>query len=251
MMSSPILLSARYDVPKRLRAKLNQGNHVYGHAQPSPDEIGGVLDFTDWRDQPVGTANFVGRWTLLYFGYCRCTGSCTKAIPLIAAAARELRARGLAAKAAFVDIDAPPLGITRLETGGEREMPHGANWEKRYAMRLVAQQYGNDLMVLTGNRKQLSEAGIAYHVIREHIPPRPLETGHSINHSSMIYFIAPNMTVAGYGYHDADVAVLADTIFALDKAPQNDIPLGISNRRIAASGCGPTEAGTGPVTLAL
>ncbi len=249
MNTSPILLSARYDVPKRLRAKLNQGNHVYGHAQPSPDEIGGTLDFTDWRDQPIGPASFVGRWTLLYFGYCRCTGSCTKAIPLIAAAARELRARGLAAKAAFVDIDAPPLGITRLETGGAREMQHAANWEKRYAMRLVAQQYGNDLIVLTGNRKQLSEAGMAYHVIREHIPPRPTETGRSINHSSMIYFIAPNMTVAGYGYHDADVTALADTIFALDKAPQNDIPLGISNRKIAANGCGPTQAG--PVTLAL
>jgi protein SCO1 len=249
MNSSPILLSARYDVPKQLRAKLNQGNHVYGHAQPSPDEIGGVLDFTDWRDQPVGAANFVGRWTLLYFGYCRCTGSCTTAVPLIVAASRELRSRGLTAKAAFVDIDAPPLGITRLETGGAKEMQHGANWEKRYAMRAMAREYGSDLMVLTGNRKQLAQAGIAYHVIREHIPPRPNETGHSINHSSLIYFIAPNMTVAGYGYHDSNVTVLADTISALDKAPQNNIALGITNRMAAASGCGPTGAVT--VTSAL
>lgn len=240
MMQSSIILSARYDVPASFRAALNQGNHFYGHAQPSPDEIGGVLDFTDWRDHQVGIERFIGRWTLLYFGYSRCSGSCKIAIPLIADVARALRTSGLAAQAAFVDIDASPLGIVRLEADGLREMRHGPNWEKRYAMRKLARRYATDLMVLTGSRRQISAAGIAYHVTREHIPPRPRETGHSINHSSSIYFIAPDMTVAGYGYHDANKETLIDTIVSLDRAPQNRAPLGIFNRQIAGKGCAPT-----------
>jgi protein SCO1 len=199
-----------------------------------------VLDFTDWQDKPVGISRFIGRWTLLYFGYSRCTGSCTQAIPLIVDAARALRTQGLAAIAAFVDIDAAPLGISRLVAGQENPMRHGPNWEKRLAMRTLATRHRADLMVLTGNRKQLSEAGIAYHVIREHIPPRPREKGHSINHSSMIYFIAPDTSVAGYGYHDMDPDMLIQTVLRLDKAPQNTKPLGQLNRRIAGRGCGTT-----------
>ncbi len=243
MMNSPILISARYEIPRQMRASLDQGSHFYGHAQPSPDEIGGVLDFADWEDKPVGISRFIGRWTLLYFGYSRCTGSCTQAIPLIVKSARQLRAQGMAANAAFVDIDAAPLTISRLVAGKENPMLHGPNWEKRLAMRALATRYQKELMVLTGTRKQLSEAGIAYHVIREHIPPRPLEKGHSINHSSMIYFIAPDTTVAGYGYHDADKSLLVDTVVRLDKAPKNQMPLGQLNRRIAGRGCGATGLG--------
>lgn len=119
-------------------------------------------------------------------------------------------------------------------------MQHGANWEKRLAMRALATEHREDLMVLTGNRKQLSEAGIAYHVIREHVPPRPQEKGHSINHSSMIYFIAPDTTVAGYGYHDSNSAILSGTIVALSKAKKIRATLGLSNRRLVGRGCAPT-----------
>jgi protein SCO1 len=240
MMTSSILLSERFDVPDSVRAELYRSSMIYGHAQPSPDELGGVLDFTDWQDEPVGISRFVGRWTLLYFGYSRCTESCKMATPLIVATARALRSRGLAASAAFVDIDAPPLGITRINVSKGRPMRHGHNWEKRHAMRALAQTYGADLMVLTGNRKQLAEAGIAYHVIREHIPPRRGETGHSINHSSMIYFIGPDIQVAGYGYHDSDIQTLTNTIMTLETAPRRAIAAGQFNRRIAGKGCAPT-----------
>jgi protein SCO1 len=240
MINSPIILSERYVLPKRMRADLTNGANIYGHEQPSPDELGGVLDFTDWRDNPVGAAQFVGRWTLLYFGYSRCSGSCKVAVPLIVSAAKKLRASGLSVRAAFVDIDAAPLGLTRLKTGSSDEMQHGPNWDKRYAMRSYVQQYGNDLMMLTGARHQIAEAGIAYHVTREHIPPRHGETGHSINHSSMIYFISPDLSVAGYAYHDADTTSLTDTIIALDKAPRKSITIAAQNRQSAARGCGPT-----------
>jgi protein SCO1 len=240
MMSSPIILSSRYAVSTQMRNTLEQGFHIYGHQQPSPDELGGVLQFSDWRDQPVSFANFLGRWTLLYFGYSRCTGSCTTALPLIAATAEALRARGLVSQAAFVDIDAAPLGITRLDGGIEKPMRHGPNWDKRYAMRSLASRYGDSLMVLTGSRHEIADAGMAFHVIREHIPPRDGENGHSINHSSMIYFIGPDTLVAGYGYHDADMTILADTILALSEAPRRAANTTVLARRASGRGCGPT-----------
>jgi protein SCO1 len=242
MKSSPIILSSRYAVPDQMRVTLDQGSNVYGHEPPSPDELGGVLDFADWRGQPVGAARFLGRWTLLYFGYSRCTGSCTEAIPLIVRTASELRVLGYAANAAFVDIEASPLGIDRISPDQNQGMQHGPNWDKRFAMQALAKQHGPSLLVLSGNRKQLAEAGIAYHVIREHIPPRPQESGHSINHSSMIYFVGPDTLVAGYGYHDTDVSTLVETIRAVDAAPRRKVDTSIFARRVAGKGCGPVRA---------
>ncbi len=240
MRNSAILLSSRYALPDALVSNLDQGSHVYGHAQPSPDELGGVLDFVDWQDRPHKSDRFLGRWTLLYFGYARCTGSCTTAVPLIVKTARTLRAQGLAANAAFVDIDAPPIGISRIYGAGEQPMQHDPNWEKRRAMRALAITHGEELIVLSGSRRQLAEAGIAYHVLREHIPPRDGESGHSINHSSMIYFIGRDTLVAGYGYHDADAETLARTIVALESAPRRQMDSAIYNRRNAGLGCSPT-----------
>jgi protein SCO1/2 len=40
----------------------------------------------------------------------------------------------------------------------------------------------------------------------------PGELGHSINHSSLIYFLAPDTRVAGYAMHDQSVADIERTL---------------------------------------
>jgi cytochrome oxidase Cu insertion factor (SCO1/SenC/PrrC family) len=88
------------------------------------------------------------------------------------------------------------------------------------AMRALAGTYDGELTVLTGTRGQLANAARAFMVAREHTPPRQGEEGHSINHSSRIYFIAPDTKVAGYGYHDSDPAELVATVAKLSGAKQ-------------------------------
>ena len=177
----------------------------FGHAQPEPDALGGHFDFASWNGLPVSEADFRGRWTLLYFGYARCLGSCLAVAPAIAAAAKTLSQRGIAARAAFVDHriaaggDDPPRG----DPGGHGQ--HGSNWPQRYAMARLALGSGGKLQVLTGSRFQLSQATAAFHVLREHVPPRAGEENYSINHGSMIYLVGPDTLVAGYGFHDMPV----------------------------------------------
>ena len=191
-----------------------------GHAAPlSPDQLGGAYEFTDVKGRRVTAADFKGHWTLLFFGYARCKSSCPIATPKIVKAARLLREQGVKAQATFVDIEAPPLGLIRRARGGattDDGHSHG-DMNRVAAMRGLASTYDGQLTVLTGTRGQLANAARAFMVAREHVPPRRGEEGHSINHSSRIYFIAPDTEVAGYGYHDSDPAELAATVAKLSK----------------------------------
>jgi cytochrome oxidase Cu insertion factor (SCO1/SenC/PrrC family) len=157
---------------------------------------------------------------LLFFGYARCKASCPVATPKIVKAARMLREQGIEASAVFVDIEAPPLGLV-LRASGTAVTPDGhshGDMNHVAAMRALASTYDGELTVLTGTRSQLANAARAFMVTREHTPPREGEEGHSINHSSRIYFIAPDTKVAGFGYHDSDTAELVATVAKLSGA---------------------------------
>lgn len=217
-MSSIILASAY--APAAAAPQGHSGHDGYSSVL-APENLGGAYEFSDVRGRPVTAADFKGHWTLLFFGYSRCRSSCPVATPKIVKAAKMLREQGLETRAVFVDIEAPPLGLT-LRRNGEQasdhaEHGHGA-MNRVAAMRALAKTYGDDLLVLSGTRGQLSNATRAFMVAREHIPPREGEEGHSIKHSSRIYFIAPDTKVAGYGYHDAAPSELVDAVAALGRA---------------------------------
>ena len=195
----------------------HDGHHSYA-APISPDQLGGAYEFLDLKNGRVTAADFKGQWTLLFFGYARCKGSCPIATPKIVKAARMLRDQGIKARAVFVDIEAAPQQIVSRVTGARASLgghDHG-DMNRIAAMRGLAAAWGSNLTVLTGTRMQLSNAARAFKVAREHKPPRKGEVGHSIDHSSRIYFIAPDTEVAGYGYHDAKPAELVATVAKLN-----------------------------------
>lgn len=196
------------------------GGHDHGAVAPRAAQLGGTFAFSDTAGREIAQAEFRGRWTLLFFGYSRCRASCPIAIPKIVRTAALLRQSGIAARAMFVDIDVPPLGIMRFRRpgaaaamAGHAGHAHGhGELDRVAAMRALAKAYDGKLIVATGTRAQLSAATRAFSVAREHIPPRPGELGHSINHSSLIYFLAPDTRVAGYGMHDQSVTDLEQAV---------------------------------------
>ena len=218
---SMIVLASAYAGGLAASAHQSHDSHA-GYAPPvSPDKLGGSYEFLDLKNRPVTAADFKGQWTLLFFGYARCQGSCPVATPKIVKAAKMLRDKGVKARAVFVDIEAPPQQIISLASGMEVPLDghgHGhGDMNRIAAMRGLAGTWGGDLTVLTGTRFQLANAARAFKVAREHKPPRKGETGHSIDHSSRIYFVAPDTKVAGYGYHDANPAELVATVAKLSK----------------------------------
>ena len=216
---STIVLGAAY--AGGVAAAAGQGQqHQHSYSPPvSPDQLGGAYEFLDLKNRRVSASDFRGHWTLLFFGYARCRGNCPVATPKIIKAARMLRAQGIETRAVFVDIEAPPQQMISRVTGVA--VPVGghdhSDINRIAAMRGLAGTWGDDLTVLTGTRLQLSNAARAFMVAREHKPPRKGEQGHSIDHSSRIYFVAPDTRVAGYGYHDADPAKLVETVARLSK----------------------------------
>lgn len=238
MRHSAIRISESYIVPETERTVREKSTMVYGAAQVAPDEMGGYFDFTDWRERKIDQSYFLGRWTMLYFGYSRCMGSCRAAAPVLAQAASELRAAGFPARAAFVDIETHPVTAPQpIKRTGE-EHRHSYNWSMRMAQSDLFDRHSGQIDVLTGNRVQLAQATMAYHVLREHTTARPGEEGMSINHSSMIYLLGRDTFVAAYGYHDIGARALVSLVRELDRVERAAIDFAAAKRRYLRGACG-------------
>lgn len=241
MRQSPIRISGSYRVSVGERAALAKAERSYGAVQPTPDELGGYFDFADWRGKPVSRDNFLGRWTLLYFGYSRCRGSCRTVAPVMAQAAAQLRPE-IPAQAMFVDIETQPTPPIMVAIA-ERNHRHASNWPMRFAMAQLYLDFDDNLQVLTGSRAQLARAAAAYHVLREHVPSRVGEGAMGINHSSMLYLVGPDTLVAAYGYHDASASELVALVSRLAAAEREPVDLGAARQRYIEGACGkPTSA---------
>ena len=238
MRRSAIRISESYVVPEEQRRKLAQAVSVFGDEQPAPDEMGGWFDFADWRGRPVDQSYFLGRWTMLYFGYARCKGSCREAAPMMARAARELREAGIAARAAFVDIEVHPIAPPQPLRLAAKDHRHAYNWPMRMAQSDLYERHAGQLDVLSGNRAQLAQATMAYHVLREHTVPHRGEQGLSINHSSMIYLLGRDTFVAAYGYHDMGADALVSLVQALSQAERQQVDFAAVKRRYLRGTCG-------------
>ena len=238
MRQTAIRISDSYDLPASRREALGAGRRRYGATQVSPDELGGWFDYTDWRGEAVSRQHFLGRWTLLYFGYCRCAGSCRQITPVLADAAETLRLRGYPARAAFVDIETHHVARPQMITKSSEAHVHEINWAMRHAQAARYRENEGRLSILSGTRAQLARATAAFHVLREHVPPKAGQDGHEINHSSMVYVIGPDTLVAAYGYHDIERRELVSLVEELADADRRAVDLAAVRARYERFSCG-------------
>ena len=238
MRQSAIRISESYVVPDAQRKALDTARHRYGAAQVAPDELGGWFDYLDWKGRPVSVDYFLGRWTLMYFGYARCSGTCRAVAPILADAAEALRTDGYAARAAFVDIETHPVNRAQMIDRAAVRHLHDYNWPMRQAQARQYREHGGKLDVLGGTRAQLAQATAAFHVLREHVPPKAGEEGHAINHSSMIYVVGPDTYVAAYGYHDMGASELVGLVRQLAVAERKTVDFAAVRARYVRFSCG-------------
>lgn len=238
MKHSPIRISDSYVFSESERDALESSRTVFGSAQVSPDEMGGWFDYTDWHGRKIDQSYFLGRWTMLYFGYARCQGSCREAAPMLARAASELRDAGYAARAAFVDIEVHPVTPPQPIGLPPEEHEHSYNWPMRMAQSDLYERHAGQIDVLSGNRAQLAQATTAFHVLREHTMPHRGEKAISINHSSMVYILGRDTLVAAYGYHDMGADALVSLVRDLSLAKRKKIDFTAARRRYIRGACG-------------
>ena len=238
MRRSAIRISESYLVPEQRREELGQATAIFGDEQVAPDEVGGWFDYTDWRGRKIDQSYFLGRWTMLYFGYSRCLGSCRDAAPRLARAASELRASGYAARAAFVDIEVHPISPPQPIDLPAQQHVHSYNWPMRKAQADMYERHAGQIDVFSGTRAQLAQATMAFHVLREHTVPHRGEGGLSINHSSAIYLLGRDTLVAAYGYHDMESDELVSLVRELASAERQSVDVAAVKRRYVRGGCG-------------
>lgn len=188
-----------------------QGGHDdHGYGAPAPGDLGGAFALRDARGDPFTQADLRGSWCMLYFGYSRCRSACPIALPTLAAAASGLRARGLTARALFVDIEAAPQPIRLRSAATPASAAHGsAHGAADDPFAALAEQF-REVTFLHGSRAQIRQVASAFRVRDEHVPARTAlgETGHSINHTTAIHVIDPTGAVVGFVYHDVTPAAL-------------------------------------------
>ena len=78
---STIVLASYYGGIAGQAAHQGHDSHDSYAPEVSPDELGGSYEFLDLKNRPVAASAFGGHWSLLFFGYARCRGSCPVATP--------------------------------------------------------------------------------------------------------------------------------------------------------------------------
>lgn len=197
-MRALVLALAAFAVAGGASAQQHDAHAGSSHAYvaPNPGDLGGAISLRTATGAPFTNADLRGRWTMLYFGYARCRSACPIALRTLAAAADTLNQRGVAARAVFVDVEAPPSPIQLRSQPAAQHAGHG------HGAHAAPREFPG-VTQLSGNRLQVRQALTAFRVRTDHMPPRTElgETGHSINHTTAIYIIDPSGAVVDIAYH--------------------------------------------------
>lgn len=222
------------------------GEHdAYGAA--ALETLGGKFELVEATKGAVVTeANLLGQWALVYFGYMECAEACPIALKSMPVAIEKLNAAGIRTRGVFVDINAPrlddPTGgmVHSAHAGADATKPgaHGHDGApltgpevRRLAIADWSKAIDDEMLFLSGTRKQVLAANRAYQSRVEAAMMKNEEPIHHINHTTTIYVQDPQGRVVGLAYHSDSVATMVEAVQALAK----DAPAGAAKAEAPAA----------------
>lgn len=129
--------------------------------------VGGPFTLTDQYGNPRSSADFHGRFMLIYFGYTYCPDVCPTTLAVIADALGKLGKQADRLAPIFITIDP------------QRDTPD--------VLKAYLKSFDPRFIGLTGDSKAIAEVARAYRV---YYRKRPLEGGgYALDHSSQIYLM--------------------------------------------------------------
>jgi protein SCO1/2 len=133
--------------------------------------IGGPFHLVDQNGKPVSAADLEGKWLLVYFGYTHCPDACPMALSNIALTFQDLAPRLRdAIRPVFISVDP------------ERDTPA--------ILKDYIANFDAPFLALTGSAAEVAQAAREYRVYyAKHPEPGG---GYSLDHSSLIYVMAPD-----------------------------------------------------------
>jgi len=147
-------------------------------------KIGGTFSLIDQDGNPKKSEDYYGKWVLLYFGFTHCPDICPDEMEKMATVYDKLKELGSKKNSNVGDV--VPLMIT---VDPERD---GVSQMKEYC-----KEFHPELVGLTGNRQQITEACKAFRVYFS-AGPRDDEDDYIVDHTIIIYLLDPEGQFVDY-----------------------------------------------------
>lgn len=155
------------------------------------DVFGGPFTLTDHTGKQVTDKDFAGKYRLIYFGFTYCPAICPTELSKMTAALNELGEAGKDILPIFITVD-----------------PERDTVEK---MKGYVSLFHPSFIGLTGTKQQIDPTLKAYKIYAAKREDETM-TEYTMDHSSFIYFIAPDGRLLHIFRMQDDAGVMAETI---------------------------------------
>ena len=143
-----------------------------GNGGNSPISIGGPFTLEDGNGKPVTSADFHGKYMLVYFGYTFCPDVCPTTLNAVADAMDKLGPAASRIQPLFITVDP------------RRDTPD--------VMKKYAEAFGPKIEGLTGTADEIAKVAKEYRVYYAEHRTGPGPDDYEMDHSSVLYLMGPD-----------------------------------------------------------
>lgn len=169
----------------------NASNAVKQGPSVGKAAIGGPFSLINHEGKHVTDRDFLGKWTLIYFGFTHCPDICPDELQKLAAAVDNIKDKG--------DIEIVPVFIS---VDPERDTVD--------QVREYVKEFHPKLVGLTGNSDEIRKVARAYRVY--YMKTEEEGSDYLVDHSIVMYLMGPDMQFVKFFGKNNDVEALADGV---------------------------------------
>ncbi|CAA6663651.1 unnamed protein product [Spirodela intermedia] len=153
--------------------------------------IGGPFKLIDHDGKPVTEKDFVGKWTLIYFGFTHCPDICPDELQKLAAAVDKIKSvAGIEIVPIFISVDPERDTVEQIND--------------------YVKEFHPNLIGLTGTNEAVREAARAYRVY--YMKTEEEGSDYLVDHSIVMYLMNPKMEFTKFFGKNYDVDALSEGI---------------------------------------
>jgi protein SCO1/2 len=157
--------------------------------------IGGPFTLIDQKGRIRQAREFKNKYLLVYFGYSYCPDICPTALYNMTEAIKKLGHKKSAVQPIFISVDP------------ERDTPEH--------LKVYMENFDSQFIALTGRKEEVAAAKKAYRVYSNKVNPEKTNTtDYLIDHSSIVYFMAPGGRFITHFNHETPAEAMASVILA-------------------------------------